>query len=394
MKFILQILSLSLCIFSTIFSDKIKVGFITTNTEGADFTDEDLVRIPKILSYKLANQDKLLINKEDITNQTEIDINNLDVILISVQEGKVEGLIGSKEKMSLLKMRVNDKWECPKFQIKIGLIKATERAVTQVSVCYKKAKFDVAGKKHKTGKFGDTKESLGYCLSLKSNKNEAFCFLGGHFTLEQDKTANMMNDIIQNLTSLNKDNLVTKIKYTAYITGDLNTRSALPTDNHENLKRFVKNSLQSGKIQVNDENQMNNADETAITKLNDFFKSKNTGFNLHFCGNTSLRKLPYTYKYLKPRNHGNQVVFEDFDNVNMVATKSPYKGGNPVPNIGWLDRLVCLSKENNCKISGGVDSVKYSVVPFLRLGDHMPVVGTFEIDTNSRRRRRRIRRMH
>jgi hypothetical protein len=392
------------CIFLLSFQicNSIRVGFFSSNTEGKLLNQEDQLKmLNSFIIYSQNFNKKMLLEKEISSFPTSFtNINShYDVLLFSFQEANQSlnlDLLFSKLDSSV--------WECPGLITKDGKTKLFGSVVTTaVGVCLKKNELEVTVVKKATYKsyniieVGNTKSTLGLCLK-RIGKISQYCFMGGHFDTSIDKAVEKTTmKMIKKIRKFMNSKSVTD--YTIYVVGDMNVRLWFSI-NKDNIDTVLDYSMR-GLVRDNHYNPHGQYDQNAIeyfeNKVKQVSKTEfNEAFILKFCGNHNLRQLPFTYKLNEPKKDediklkksDSPINPQIYDIKQMLKTKTAHSTLE-VNNYGWLDRLACIyssSKIHECKIKGGIEAVKYSIVPSLRYGDHMPLIGFFTIDDNNKKK--------
>lgn len=382
----------------------LNVGFMTSNAEGSILTAEDQIKILNAFQHYSKNFKIKMILEKDISkpgNETYSKIDNsYDILFFSFQE------TSDKFNLDILHKNLNKKiWICPETLSKTGKTKLLGgNVLTLVSLCYKKAILaHTFIKKEKYATYnvievGNTKTTLGLCLKkVFSPDSSQFCFLGGHFDTSLDKSIDVTTmKMIRKIRNYMKENKV--IDYTIYSLGDFNIRLWKEVDS-SNIDNILEQSLKG----LKDDTFKNPVSQFDIKPV-EYFQNKikelsKTEFNeeylIKFCGNENLRKLPFTYKFrgikndkeITQKNSENPISKENYNKEGILEKKEAYKNFK-VNNFGWLDRFACLHKGSDsqgCKIKGGVENVNYAIVPSLRQGDHMPLIGFFTIEDKKRK---------
>ena len=335
-----------------------KIGFLTANLESKNFEDLNDVRHLFDFIGDNKNHNLKMIEKSSLNIKLLPFEDNLDAILISIQEGKDEEKLNSFK--NLLK---SSTWRCPNAVTKPGIVKPTSLEIvkTIAYVCYNTSKF-------KDNYIVDkvfsllTKDMIGYCLIPSSNDDKKdYCFLGGHFDVKINDSAIRLQEKIEKISSLNKGK-----NFVTYIAGDVNVRSILKDSTLETIITKPIGETSQEKI---------DGDNLVVKVYENYFNNskKKSNYKLNFLSSENIRKLPYTYKYLKGYQQGLK-----YDIEKIHEKKSLDDTDVKVHNIGWLDRLICVSPtsiQQQCN-----NSITYFGVPFLKYGDHLPVIGYFEIE--------------
>ena len=152
---------------------------------------------------------------------------------------------------------------------------------------------------------------------------------------------------------------------------------------------------------------MKESDMDVIKVYEENVNTEDSNGVLKFCGNENIRKLPYTHKLSNPKVDTEIVTERDyayrsiFKKKNVMKRKIQDSNGHEkietikAYNLGWLDRMACVylpgenpEDEQNCRISSGNldNGVFYTAVPTLRLADHMPMMGYFEVKVDGLQR--------
>jgi len=298
--------------------------------------------------------------------------------MISVQENSAWSFnLDDFKKNPLL-----NNWTCQKLITKTGMTSWKDASKTIISICNKQdlKSFSPLEVQQSTVK---TKFIGGYCYK---NDDTNFCFMGGHLPVKIDEGAKLINDLI--LEGRFGDE-----PYFIYLAGDINTRANFESksDNVKKCMEYDQNLYKKPSETLAGTNTdtiiklKSSADELTQKKFSDEFKNLQTGTKLKsplkFIGNTQLHKLPFTYKY-----RGKDETSFNEDKV-FEAKTFHSKEETQVFNIGWLDRMLCVTNQDqeNCLIQDD-KNFKYFLVPRLKKGDHMPVLGYFTIKPQDKKK--------
>jgi hypothetical protein len=379
---------------------------MSSNAEGSILSSEEQLKILNAFQHYSTNFNAKMILEKDISknpeNYSKLD-NSYDILFFSFQE------TSDKFNLDSLHKKLDPKlWICPDTISKTGKTKLLGgNVLTLVSICYKKTVLEHTFIKrekyadYNLVKVGNTKTTLGLCLKkLNSPDISQFCFLGGHFDTSLDKAIEITTiKMIRKIRNYMNEHTVKD--YTIYSVGDFNIRLWKEVDKN-NLDSVLEQSTKG----LKDENFKNPLSEFDIKPV-EYFQNKvkelshnefKEDYLIKFAGNENLRKLPFTYKFtgvkhekeIKQKNSDNPVTLESYNKDGILQKKEAHKNLK-VNNFGWLDRFACIHKgsdSHGCKIQGGVENVKYAIVPSIRQGDHMPLIGFFTIEDQKRKLRK------
>lgn len=359
------------------YSFNIKVGFFSANVEGADFNENEAKAIFKVLETIENDKNAIMINMPE-----NIDVpnpSNFDILHISLQELENK----DKKDFEVTKIKLPDKYQCHTLARR-GMIKFLSFRKTVSYICYDKNTLDAKFIKHKSvsAAFGTTKDALGVCVSRK-NQTFSYCFLSGHFPTKITEGVDLFVNNINNIKEgLKNDNFET------YFLGDINTRSWSEFKDKKDAQARIADLVVRINLPDTKTDNINNLikmDDIATSKImKKSFEKKLTDFQVEFLGSNSLRKLPVTYKYLAPKKPSNDITEEDFDIDNIMKTKDA-TDEMKVHNIGWLDRVACVHKKSATDGSNCIVNVNYRAFNYVRKGDHMPIIGWYEIPEKTRK---------
>lgn len=379
----MKLIILVALIFVISFSTSIRVGFYSANIEGYQYTQSDLLDVFNLFKVINGKKGKDILNvsvmkSNEVKNQNSDVFKNYDLILISLQE------TNASQDIQLKNMFMEDKdWQCHPMQYKNGFTKFVPK-LTAVAMCNNKTKLKYIFDKTPfipLGLFGsviptDLKAVFGRCFEdlTSKSKNDVLCFLGGHLETDLINGAKRIGRLFKFI-----ENKVKNRPYNFYVLGDLNVRNwiKIDKDNVDKLKSdFEANKLSS---YITGDTQAQIGFQSELSKTID---QKSHFFS--FVGNDNLRALPFTYNYHVPKPDTDVSNFDTKHFRFECATQ--YKKaveGKYVSNYGWLDRLGCgyNKLKGTCNIKGGDENVNYFMVPFLRKADHMPMIGSFEINS-------------
>jgi len=399
-------------------NSSIGVGFLTTNMEGGQFTIQEYNHLFQLFNY--VSSDKLdkdhgILNSIDDASVSPNGLKNLDFIMISIQESD-SSVIDLNQFNSLLD---NSEWVCEPIAKKSGLIGLSIPS-TIISICHRRFfmhSYTVSAKVS----FFSNKFIAGNCFPIGDSD---FCFLGGHLPVKINKGAKLLAEAMSDINSKIKPNR----NYFAYVAGDINTRAGFEVDTQESLVNKIIDTdwdltRNNSPDTIKNISNKFKADSKTVEEFKKFYflakTTKGTKDNsyVRFVGRNQMSNLPFTYKY-----KGGDT--EQYNHKKIFDKKAADDNKTEVFNIGWLDRMLCINsdgKEHSCRLmdkeiqdlnNGFIEDeydndesvrvnesdddinrkVKYFLVPFLKKGDHMPVLGYLrlnadltEINKNSRK---------
>jgi hypothetical protein len=399
---------LSIFLSLKLISSNIGVGFLTINTERGRLIKEDYRSIINYLNYASTTEKNAGILENLQAHEIKNDLKNLDFILISFQETDTS----FNDTNYLQDLLDKSEWRCQPVIKQNGWPSIYSKRSTAIIVCNRekyKNFYPVEKINGGVSSVYTTKYIGGYCYTIE---DADYCFLGGHFPVKIDGGAELLKEAIKEVQNKSQ-----KKNFYAYVAGDVNTRALFKVDEDKKLLEKIIttdwkelssdfNSIVNRNSKISFENLKMEIDSSSrfMEIFNNALKKEGKKLFIKFMGNQQLRQLPFTYKY-KTGDSKNYDVEKILDARQLYDVDDKRK----VYNLGWLDRLICVSSDRNpfCRIANdpyvsqhmhdGTSSflqipdgknemndenrnIKYFHAPLLKKGDHMPILGFFEIE--------------
>jgi len=389
-------------------ASNIGVGFLTINTERGRLLNEDYRSIINHLYFASTTERNTGILENLHAHEIKNDLKNLDFILISLQETDTS----FNDASDLQDLLDTSEWRCQPVIKQNGWPSTYAKRSTAIIVCNRQ-KYEIFYPIEKVHggapSVYTTKYIGGYCYTIEEAD---YCFLGGHFPVKIDGGAELLKEAIKEIQNKSK-----KKNFYAYVAGDVNTRALFKVDEDKKLLEKIittdwkeLNSKFDSIVDIHSKISFENL-KMEIDSISRFIEIFNKALNpvgknlfIKFLGNQQLRQLPFTYKYKTGDS-------KNYDVENILDARELYDidDRRKVYNLGWLDRLVCVSSDRNpfCMVANdpyvsqhmhdGTSSllqipdgkaemndenrnIKYFHAPLLKKGDHMPILGFFEIE--------------
>lgn len=395
---------------------KIKVAFFSHNLQSLSYDEDDINLIFKTFlemkSIHLNKQNKQIriIKFQNLYEKTKSlyseYLNDFDIIYLSFQE-----IAKEKKLKKLISILIENGYDCDSIQSNSSIRKIQNIFIgykaTYVVICHNSVRLKFL-ENFRYSNPVKSKSIHGGCYNTVQHmiKKQTYCFLGIHAEMVFEKS---IKDFIDMLHSIKK-------KYqnpTIYILGDTNIRSFQNSfysndrqirelkkeEDFEFLSKFLWSKLFNqhnfqknlGKRDNKTENEFfienkklyDDGDEKSINFIKNVFenynKNNSTNMQINFLGNENLRQLPPTYKFITFSDKNKRKIL-NYD-YKLISNKQLIYNDLKVFKFGLLDRLICFNPNEkyyeNCSINEKI--VNYFFVPSLRIADHMPISGIFEI---------------
>jgi hypothetical protein len=381
----------------------IGVSFLTLNLENGNLNEDELAKIVDLLNYAgndhgpiLDPEDNILEDYEDLSKAKLSNSEKLDFILISIQEANTD----IENLDQIINSRLPESWICQVMLKNNGLAGGSYTS-TIVQVCGKKKyghpRYVNIKEKGFLKSLVTTKHIMGFCYTIG---NADYCFMGGHLPVKVDSGAELVSQLANVISTTSEGR-----KFYAFLAGDINTK-ALYTESKDVLE-----------VTAGDAKPTNEIDSSSVfvSSFKRYMsRQADNKITIKFVGNHQLHQLPFTYKFLG----GDSLEYD----IRNILKKKKLNDEKEVFSLGWLDRMLCFTndpRKPNCSIADNLEKyfskremntgkldisvsnniknisptnngktnyeddfdriVRYYLVPILKKGDHIPVLGFIEI---------------